>query len=503
MELTKDPEKLQILKMFVSSHEFARPFAAPPGIPPDRAAALIAAFEATTKDPGFLAETAKHQMEVAPVSGKRLAGMLAELYATPEPILAKARAAIGREIFRLNVADLAADSAQRDPVDKSISFTRALGPAPRASGGEFRSRFSSLLRHSCSQHPRRPERRGVLHRQDHHTLDRLHAGRRLRSLRPAGRAPSRQAHSGQAQHRRAEHAGRRQHAGGAASLFDRTQGRHRARDLRRQMGITPLLNPAAKYDGTQVHLARQRHQRGLALRHLEHIAGEGLGRSPENPVTFAGDGPGADPDVFANLYNNVFGTKIKIIAGYRGTNPMIIAMERGEVDGFCGYSWSTMKSRHQNWLKEKTINLLAQAALQKEPDISERPARARSGKDRGRSAGAQSVPLRPGDGAAVRGAARHSGRPQGRADHRVRADAEGPGIPRRDQEAESRSQSDQRRAIDKMLAELYATPKHVLETGGAGGDQMTAVGHARQQDINSKKRSPMNVRAPAFACASH
>jgi len=96
MELTKDSEKLQILKLFVSAHEFARPFAAPPAIPADRADALIAAFEATMKDAGFLAETAKHQMEVAPVSGKRLAGMLAELYATPEPILAKARAAIGR-----------------------------------------------------------------------------------------------------------------------------------------------------------------------------------------------------------------------------------------------------------------------------------------------------------------------------------------------------------------------------------------------------------------------
>jgi hypothetical protein len=57
---------------------------------------LIGAFEATTKDAGFLAETAKHQMEVAPVSGKKLAEMLAELYTTPEATLAKARAAIGR-----------------------------------------------------------------------------------------------------------------------------------------------------------------------------------------------------------------------------------------------------------------------------------------------------------------------------------------------------------------------------------------------------------------------
>jgi tripartite-type tricarboxylate transporter receptor subunit TctC len=96
MELTKDPEKLQILKLFVSAHDFARPYAAPPGIPAERAAALIQAFAETTKDAGFLAETAKHQMEVAPVSGKRLADMLTELYATPEPILAKARAAITR-----------------------------------------------------------------------------------------------------------------------------------------------------------------------------------------------------------------------------------------------------------------------------------------------------------------------------------------------------------------------------------------------------------------------
>jgi tripartite-type tricarboxylate transporter receptor subunit TctC len=96
LELTKDPEKLQILKLFVSAHEFARPYAAPPGIPADRAAALIAAFDAATKDPDFLADTAKQQMEVAPVSGKRLAGMLAEFYATPKDVLAKAAAAISR-----------------------------------------------------------------------------------------------------------------------------------------------------------------------------------------------------------------------------------------------------------------------------------------------------------------------------------------------------------------------------------------------------------------------
>ena len=96
MELQKDPEKQQILRLFVSAHEFARPYAAPPGIPADRAAALVAAFDATTRDPAFIAEAAKHQMEVAPVSGARLASMLDELYTTPAAILARARTAIAR-----------------------------------------------------------------------------------------------------------------------------------------------------------------------------------------------------------------------------------------------------------------------------------------------------------------------------------------------------------------------------------------------------------------------
>jgi hypothetical protein len=77
--------------------------------------------------------------------------------------------------------------------------------------------------------------------------------------------------------------------------------------------------------------------------------------------------------VFANLYKNVFDAKIKLVTGYHGTTPIIIAMERGEVEGLCGYSWSTIKSKHQAWLKERKINILIQAALQKEDDIPDVP----------------------------------------------------------------------------------------------------------------------------------
>jgi tripartite-type tricarboxylate transporter receptor subunit TctC len=91
------------------------------------------------------------------------------------------------------------------------------------------------------------------------------------------------------------------------------------------------------------------------------------------PSTFGGEGSGSDPDVFALLFKNVFGAKIKLVSGYPGTNDTSLAMERGEIDGFCGLSWSTLKSRHTDWLQSKSINVIVQAGLRKEPELPDVP----------------------------------------------------------------------------------------------------------------------------------
>ena len=70
----------------------ARPFAAPPGIPADRKAALIAAFEATMKDPEFLAEAQKLNIDVNPVSAKAIDEMLARALRDAEGRARKGRA---------------------------------------------------------------------------------------------------------------------------------------------------------------------------------------------------------------------------------------------------------------------------------------------------------------------------------------------------------------------------------------------------------------------------
>ncbi len=91
------------------------------------------------------------------------------------------------------------------------------------------------------------------------------------------------------------------------------------------------------------------------------------------PSKFGGEGAGADPDIWTLLYKNVFGAKAQLVSGYPGTNDTVLAMERGEIDGLCGISWSTIKSRHPEWLTSHSVNIIVQAALKKEPEIASVP----------------------------------------------------------------------------------------------------------------------------------
>jgi tripartite-type tricarboxylate transporter receptor subunit TctC len=92
-----------------------------------------------------------------------------------------------------------------------------------------------------------------------------------------------------------------------------------------------------------------------------------------NPVIMGGQAVGADSDIYARLYKNVFGAQIKIVSGYPGTTEITLAMERGEVDGICGLSWGTIKVSHPQWRQNKSVNFLLQAGLKTNPELSDVP----------------------------------------------------------------------------------------------------------------------------------
>ena len=93
----------------------------------------------------------------------------------------------------------------------------------------------------------------------------------------------------------------------------------------------------------------------------------------KTPITISGLGPGGDTDVYTNLLNNVFGTKMKLVTGYNSGGAMDLAVERGEVDGRCGWSWSTLISTKASWVSEKKVVFLVQLALEKQPELPDVP----------------------------------------------------------------------------------------------------------------------------------
>ncbi len=94
MDKAQTEEQRQILRVHLAAQALGRPFAAPPGIPEDRKAALRAAFDATMKDKEFVAETNRVRLEVSPSTGAQIDKLLADIYATPAGVIAKAKDAV-------------------------------------------------------------------------------------------------------------------------------------------------------------------------------------------------------------------------------------------------------------------------------------------------------------------------------------------------------------------------------------------------------------------------
>ena len=93
VDFAKTEEQRQILDLIYSQERFGRPYIMAPEVPADRVAAMRKAFMETFKDPAFLAEAAKMQLEVGPSSGEDVQALVKKVYATPQDIVEKAKKA--------------------------------------------------------------------------------------------------------------------------------------------------------------------------------------------------------------------------------------------------------------------------------------------------------------------------------------------------------------------------------------------------------------------------
>ena len=88
---TSDPDR-QALTMLFARTEYGRPYFLPPEVPAARVEVLRRAFDATMRDPAFVADAAKLQLEIDPMSGEAVQALVGDLAATPAHVVARVRA---------------------------------------------------------------------------------------------------------------------------------------------------------------------------------------------------------------------------------------------------------------------------------------------------------------------------------------------------------------------------------------------------------------------------
>jgi tripartite-type tricarboxylate transporter receptor subunit TctC len=94
----------------------------------------------------------------------------------------------------------------------------------------------------------------------------------------------------------------------------------------------------------------------------------------EKEFIVGGTGAGSQMETLPAMMNSVFGTKMKVISGYKGGNDVYLAMERGEVMGRCGGLISSIQSTRPDWFPQKKVVVPIQISAKRDPMFPDSPA---------------------------------------------------------------------------------------------------------------------------------
>jgi len=90
----------------------------------------------------------------------------------------------------------------------------------------------------------------------------------------------------------------------------------------------------------------------------------------ERDLIMGGTAEGASTRDFPVMLKNLLGVKFKIVAGYTGSREINLAIERGEVQGGCGQTWSSVAATYPAWFRDGTVKVLAQEDSEGHPDLN-------------------------------------------------------------------------------------------------------------------------------------
>lgn len=90
----------------------------------------------------------------------------------------------------------------------------------------------------------------------------------------------------------------------------------------------------------------------------------------EREIVLGGSG---DSTVLPQVFNFTTGTKFKLVTGYPGTADLVLAMQRGEIEGIGFYTWSNIGARNPDWITDKKIRVFLQTGSTRSPELPDVP----------------------------------------------------------------------------------------------------------------------------------
>ena len=130
--------------------------------------------------------------------------------------------------------------------------------------------------------------------------------------------------------------------------------------------LEPLLaNPQANYDARRFTWIGGRTRDNFLCLVWHSVPVRTLQDVTRRETIVGATGPGSRTLTYPRALNELLGTKFKVVQGYPGGNEITLALERGEVEGYCGWALGSIKTRAPDWIRDGKIRPLAQFTLGK------------------------------------------------------------------------------------------------------------------------------------------
>lgn len=137
--------------------------------------------------------------------------------------------------------------------------------------------------------------------------------------------------------------------------------------------LEPLLgNPQAKYDARQFAWIGGRSRDDFLCVVWHTVPVNNIADAMSREVVVGATGPGSRTQTYPQALNDLAGTKFKIVSGYPGGSEITLALQKGEVEGYCGWAVGSIRQRAPQWLTDGTLKVLAQFTAGK-PDLPNAP----------------------------------------------------------------------------------------------------------------------------------